>query len=280
MNKSLRIRELLESGETLVMPDAYDPISARIIQSCGFDAVQCSGCSIAVANCLGHEAELDCTLNLQVTRNIVAAVDVPVMADGEDGYGGPDKIGDTIAAFIDTGVAGINIEDQIIGAAGGVAVVEQAMMVEKLQAARQAARSAGNPGLLINSRTDALLAGRDRASGLDEAIRRGNAYLQAGADMVFITYIATLDEVRRAVRGVDGPVSIAAGQPYNMREFSVDDLRREGVARVSLPTLAILSSVQALRTALSGVRDTMSFEHLTNGDNLCTWQDIAEIIGK
>ena len=73
--------------------------------------------ALAVANCLGHEAELDRTLNLQVrTRHIVASVDVPVMADGEDGYGGPDKIGETIAAFIDAGVAGINIEDQIIGA--------------------------------------------------------------------------------------------------------------------------------------------------------------------
>ena len=114
MTQSQRLRELLRSGETLLMPDAYDPISARIIQSCGFDAVKCSGCSIAVANCLGHEAELDRTLNQQVTRSIVAAVDVPVMADGEDGYGGPREIGDTIEAFIDAGVAGINLEDQII----------------------------------------------------------------------------------------------------------------------------------------------------------------------
>ncbi|MFH0879657.1 MAG: isocitrate lyase/phosphoenolpyruvate mutase family protein [Lentisphaerota bacterium] len=280
MHPSLKIRELIKRGETLVMPDAYDPISARIIQSCGFKAVQCSGCSIAVANCLGHEAELDRALNLSVTRAIVAAVDVPVMADGEDGYGGADQIGDTIAAFVDTGVAGINIEDQVIGATGGVAVVEQAVMVEKLQSARQAARSAGNPDLLINARTDALLAGRDRASGLEEAIRRGNAYLTAGADLVFITYIATLDEVRQAVRGVDGPVSIAAGQPYNIKEFSIEDLRRQGVARISLPTLAILSSVQALRTALSGVRNTLSFEHLVRGGGLCSWQDIAKIIGK
>jgi len=279
MNQSQRIRELLESGETLLMPDAYDPISARIIQSCGFDAVQCSGCSMAVANCLGREAELDRALNLQVTRSIVAAVDVPVMADGEDGYGGPGKIGDTIAAFIDAGVAGINLEDQIIGGQTGVTVVEQAVMVEKLQMAREAADSAGNPSLVINGRTDALLASADRASGLDEAIRRSNAYLQAGADMVFVTYIATLDEVREVVRGIAGPVSIAAGQTYNMQEFTIDDLRCAGVARVSLPTLAILSTVQTLRTTLSGVRETLRFDHLTTGKTLCDWKDIAEILG-
>ena len=123
---------------------------------------------MVVANCLGHEAQLDRALNLQVTRSIVAAVDVPVMADGEDGYGGPDEIGETIEAFIDTGVAGINLEDQVIGAAAGVTVVEQTVMVEKLQAASEAAHSAGDPGLVINGRTDALLAAGDltRPSGV------------------------------------------------------------------------------------------------------------------
>ena len=67
---------------------------------------------MAVANCLGHESQLDRTLNLYVTRSIVAAVDVPVMADGEDGYGGPVETAETIAAFVDAGVAGINLEDQ------------------------------------------------------------------------------------------------------------------------------------------------------------------------
>jgi 2-methylisocitrate lyase-like PEP mutase family enzyme len=210
---------------------------------------------------------------------MVSAVDVPVMADGEDGYGGPEETGETVASFIDAGVAGINIEDQIIGNADGVAVVEQGLMIEKLQAAREAARAAGAPELVINGRTDALRAWPDRVSGLDEAIKRGNAYLQAGADLVFVTYAATLAEVQRAVAGIDGGVSIAAGQPYNMREFSIDDLRRVGVARISLPTLAILSSVQALKTALSGVRDTLGFAHLLADDKLCSWQDIAEIIG-
>jgi len=80
--------------------------------------------------------------------------------------------------------------------------------------------------------------------------------------------------------GVDGPVSIAAGQPYNMQEFSIEDLQREGVARASLPTVAILASVQALRAALSGIRDTLGFDHLTTPDRLCSWRDIADIIGK
>ena len=105
MKQSQKLRDLLMRGDTLLMPDAYDPISARIIQSCGFRAVQCSGCSIAVANCLRHESQLDLALNLEVTRKIVAAVDVPVMADGEDGYGGPDETAETIAAFVDVGIA-------------------------------------------------------------------------------------------------------------------------------------------------------------------------------
>ena len=98
--------------------------------------------------------------------------------------------------------------------------------------------------------------------------------------MVFVTYAATLDEVQEAVRGIAGPVSIAAGQPYNMHEFSIEDLRYAGVARVSLPTLAILATVQTLRTALSGVRETDGFDHVTTGNRLCEWRDVAEIIGQ
>jgi len=278
MKKTEKLREMLASGRTLLMPDAYDPISARVIQSCGFHAVQCSGCSIAIANCLKHESELSLDQNLDATRKIVSTVDVPVMADGEDGYGGPERIEQTIAAFVEAGVAGINIEDQVISATDGVAVVEQSYMVEKLQAAREAAEAAGNPHLIINGRTDVLLAWPDRDSALSEAIRRANAYLGAGADLAFVAYVSTLDEAHRAVREIEGPVSIAAGQSYNIREFSIEDLCRCGVARISLPTLAILSSIQALSTAMVGIHESHGFQHVLAGDMLCPWQRIQKLI--
>jgi 2-methylisocitrate lyase-like PEP mutase family enzyme len=97
------------------MPDAYDPISALLIQNTGFKAVQCSGYSMSIA--YGYQQEICVSLeeNLECTRRIVDAVDVPVMADAEDGYGHPEDVIDTVRKFIEVGVAGMNLEDQVLG---------------------------------------------------------------------------------------------------------------------------------------------------------------------
>ena len=89
IKKSRRLRELIRAKETLVMPDAFDPLSARIIESLGFPAVQCSGFSMALSAMRSTEADLGRDANLAATRAIVSAVAVPIMADGEDGFGDP-----------------------------------------------------------------------------------------------------------------------------------------------------------------------------------------------
>jgi 2-methylisocitrate lyase-like PEP mutase family enzyme len=114
MGKASDLRQLLKSGGTLVMPDAYDPLSARIIEKLGFKAVQCSGYSFALAACWSSEAELGRERNLAVTSAIVNAVNVPVMADGEDGFGDVAVVPSTIRAFVKAGAAGVNIEDQVL----------------------------------------------------------------------------------------------------------------------------------------------------------------------
>ncbi len=139
MKRSTRLRELLHSGQTLVMPDAYDAVSARIIERLGFQAVQCSGFSIALAACCRPEMSLGLEENLHVTGRIVQAVSVPVMADGEDGFGDASAVGETVRRYIGIGAAGVNIEDQVLGQPGGrKQVVDRQLMVEKIQAARRA----------------------------------------------------------------------------------------------------------------------------------------------
>ncbi|MDD2710565.1 MAG: isocitrate lyase/PEP mutase family protein [Verrucomicrobiae bacterium] len=114
MNKSAQLRNLLSAKETLVMPDAYDPISARIIEQAGFKAVQCSGYSFSVAACKKQEIDIGLEENLAITAGIVRAVSIPVMADGEDGFGGIEQIPNTITRYVKIGVAGINLEDQVL----------------------------------------------------------------------------------------------------------------------------------------------------------------------
>ena len=256
--KSKKLKELLNSGETLVVPDAYDPISAKLIENAGFKAVQCSGYSFSIS--AGYMQEIDVTLdeNVELTRRIVESVDVPVMADAEDGFGGPEVVIDTVERYLEAGVAGLNIEDQIPDGKSKLSIIDADLMAQKIMVARQTAEIEGFHDFVINGRTDALKSTDNRDDGLEIAIDRANQYLEAGADIAFVTYTATLDEVKQITKEVKGPVSIAAGQPYNINNFTINDLRKIGVARVSLPTLLIFSSLHAINNSLQYLK----------GDNL------------
>ena len=253
--KTKLLKKLLTSSETLVVPDAYDPISAKLIENAGFKAVQCSGYSFSIAAGYNNEIDVSLTENVEWTRRIVEAVDVPVMADAEDGYGGPEDVIETVQKFIHTGVAGLNIEDQIPDGKPGVSIVDSDTMIHKIEVAKETAEVIGKPDFIINGRTDALRSTVDRYEGLEIAIDRANQYLEAGADLAFITYVATLEEVEKIMTEIKGPVSIAAGQPYNINGFSIGDLKRYGVKRVSLPTLLILSSLHGMNQSLKYLKE-------------------------
>jgi 2-methylisocitrate lyase-like PEP mutase family enzyme len=280
MNKSAILRGLLKQPEALVMPDAYDPLSARLIERLGFKAVQCSGYSFALAACCPSEAEFGFQRNLALTKAIVEAVGVPVMADGEDGFGDPPAVGNTVRAFIQAGVAGINIEDQVLGEPGPRRVVDRKLMIEKITAARRAAQAEGLPDLVINGRTDALSVAANRQEGLKESTERANLYLDAGADLAFVTGVATMAEVKALVDDIHGPISIAAGLPNNINSISVAELKTCGVARVSLPSLAIFSVIRAISRTLIALRDSAGFAGILDENLLCSADEIAAVLKK
>jgi len=280
MSNCQKLRDLLESERPLVMPDAYDALSARIIEMAGFRAIQCSGFSMALASRAVTETRLSFEENLDITRKIVAAVQVPVMADGEDGFGGPERVFDVVAAYVEAGVSGINIEDQLLGMSETKAIVDCALMEEKICAAREGARSKGAGDLVLNARTDALAVMPDRRAGLDEAIRRGNQYFSTGADLLFVTGVKTIEEARELVLQVNGHISIAAGLAYNISAMSVKDLRACGVARVSLPTIAVLSALEAIRYTLSIVSESEDFTEITQQGLLAGMDSVAGILGR
>jgi len=254
MDKSKRLKKLLNSGKTLIMPDAYDPISAKLIQKAGFKAIQCSGYSFSIQAGYKREIDLNVDENIERTQKIVQAVDIPVMADAEDGYGGPEDVLDTVDRFIQAGVAGLNIEDQVQGKLP-LSIADEDLMVQKIILARETAEAEDIHDFIINGRTDALRSTKDSEEGLEIAIDRANQYLDAGADLAFIAYIETLEEVKKAVKEVKGPISVAAGMPYNITELSINDLIKCGVARVSLPTLLIYSNLKATEHSLKKLKE-------------------------
>jgi 2-methylisocitrate lyase-like PEP mutase family enzyme len=278
MNASKRLRDLLRGNETLVMPDAYDPISARIIEQAGFKAIQCSGYSFSVARCRKQEIDVGLEENIAITGSIVAAVSAPVMADGEDGFGGVEQVANTIDRYVEIGTAGVNLEDQVLDRKPGTRIIDSGLMQEKIRTGRSAAKAAGNPDLVINGRTDALRAFGSKQEGLREAIQRGNLYLEAGADIVFVTAVSALEEVRELVREIHGPLSIAAGLAYNLHAFSINDLKELGVARVSLPSIAISATIKALLESMDALKSGV-FTSLIQQGRLCSPQDIGRLIG-
>jgi 2-methylisocitrate lyase-like PEP mutase family enzyme len=277
MRNSKILKDLIDSDETLIMPDAYDPISAKIIEYMGFKAVQCSGFSFAISACRKNEADISCNENLSITSRIVDSVSIPVMADGEDGFGGLEQIPKTIKGYIKAGASGINMEDQVFDKKNRADIIECSLMLDKIKAAKNAAKLYGNPDLLINGRTDALSAFEKRKEGLSEAIKRANLYLEAGSDMVFVTKVTSLDEAKLLVKEINGPLSIAAGLSYNINNFSINDLKEIGIARVSLPTIAITAIVKSLLVTIDALKSG-EFIEILDKKLLCTYEDIAQIM--
>ncbi len=225
--KSRRLRELVRSPEILVMPGAYDVLSALLFQQLGFQAIQ--GTSGGIAAALGYPdgEAISRDLFVQLSASFAAAVSLPVNADGEKGYGDAAGIKETVRALVAAGVAGMNLEDSI--AKGGSGLVELGQQLEKITAVMDAKRELGSE-FFLNARVDSFhVITNDPKKALDEAIRRGNAYAEAGGDCIFYLGLHSAETIGIVAKEVKAPVSILAG-PQSPTVSQLQDL---GVARVS-----------------------------------------------
>lgn len=248
MRKTTQLKQLLLARQALPCPGVYDALSARIAQNCGFQAVQISGYGIS-ASSLGITDASFTSLEevVRITSNIVRAVSIPVMADADTGYGNAVNVWWTTRRLEETGAAGMNLEDQCLpkrcGHMAGKQLISLEEMVGKIRAAADART---DKDFVINARTDAAF-----VCGIDEAIRRGNAYLEAGADMVFLESPATVEEIKRGVNEIHGPVSINMLEGGRTPRLTFQELRELGVARVSCPMLTSLAAARAVQQTLT-----------------------------
>ncbi|RIQ11091.1 isocitrate lyase/PEP mutase family protein [Jiangella rhizosphaerae] len=218
------LRALHVPGAPLVLPNAWDAASARMVQAAGFPAVATS--SAATAAVLGYEDGEAAPVEdvLAAAARIVRAVDVPVTVDFERGYGlAPDELVERFAA---TGAAGLNLEDSDPRSEAMIDAAEQADFLAEVRAA---ARSLG-ADLVINARTDSFL--RRAGSPEDQlaaSIERGTRYVAAGADCVYPIGAGDPGAIRALTGGIPGPVNVGYGQGAR----SPADYASLGVARVS-----------------------------------------------
>ncbi|MBN1639299.1 MAG: isocitrate lyase/PEP mutase family protein [Ignavibacteriales bacterium] len=260
MNIYTKLKDLLNSNTTLVVPDAYDGMSARIIEEIGFKAVQCSGYSFSLSKKYKKESLITLDENISITRSIVNSVNVPVFADAEDGYASGDIFLNNITKFVKTGIAGINIEDQNLWSGyTNELLLPLSESINRIKTVKD-----NFPDLILNARTDALSVSKDKKDGIREAIKRSNAFYENGANLCFITGVSTKEEIKLLKKEIHGPISIAAGLPYNMNNFDISDCIDLEIARVSLPSVMIYAAIKAQYDILKIIKQSGSFNGISD----------------
>ncbi len=245
------LKKRLQAGETIVAPGAYDPISARLIQSLGFDTIYTGG-YMSGAHLAVTEPLMTMTEQVEVGARVARSVPLPVICDADAGYGEPVHAMHCVRTFEAAGIAAIHIEDQFFPKrasyhAGLEHVIPRDEFLEKMRYALQART---DPDFLIIGRTDAFTAVE---GDMDEAIRRGNALRDLGVDVVMprgVRQKEDLDTFRRGVPGV--PLLVIAGAD----DITVEEYAGLGYQVVIYATTPIIAAVNGMRQVYQSLRDT------------------------
>lgn len=258
MKKTTILRKAIMERRAVVVPGCHDALSARIIEKCGFEAIQVSGFGLAGSLLAKPDVGLVQMKDiLDMTWNIVQAVNIPVMADIDTGGGNAINAAWVTERVITIGAAGLNIEDQVFpkrcGHMAGKEVIPAEEMVGKIKACARV-RDRLDPDFIINARTDVFA-----IAGLDEAIRRCNLYLEAGADLVFIDGIRSRADIERAVKEIKGPLSVNlmdAVTGVKTELIPIPELAKMGVGRVSIPVASIMVMHKALTDFFTALKNS------------------------
>jgi 2-methylisocitrate lyase-like PEP mutase family enzyme len=260
MKKTTALRTAIMERRAVVVPGCHDVLSAKVIEDCGFEAIQISGYGLA-ASLLGKPdvGLVQMKDVLDISWNVAQAVAIPVMADVDTGGGNAVNAASIVDRLVPMGLAGMNIEDQVFpkrcGHMAGKEVIPAEEMAGKVRACAQT-RDALDPDFVINARTDVFA-----VAGLDEAIRRCNLYLEAGADLVFIDGIKTRADIEKAVAAIHGPLSVNlmdAISGMKTELVPIPELAKMGVGRVSIPVASCMVAHKALTTFFTALRSSPS----------------------
>jgi methylisocitrate lyase len=246
-----RFRELLEAPEVLILPGAYDALSARMIEKAGFDAVTAGG----LAGIASMMAEPD--IGQSNVRDyadhyarVCGAVTVPVTVDGDTGFGDVNNVRHMTRAFEAAGVAAFVINDQVFPQRCGYLPGKQVVPVEEMLAKIKAAVDARqDETMMIGARTDAAL-----VSGLNEAIDRSCLFLEAGADFAKPQCVDKPEDIIRVVREVPCPHITTLSQAAGLHKHDIKELTALGVAAISLPSITLFSAMTAVKNNLATLK--------------------------
>lgn len=271
-----RLQALLSSEPMLVVPGCFNALSALLIEQAGFPAIYVSGAALA-GNFLGYPDIGLASMSevLENARRIVQVTTLPVICDIDTGYGNPINVIRTVREFESAGVAGVQLEDQVMpkkcGHTEGKLLVPAAEMVQKIKAAVDARR---DPDFVLIARTDAI-----GVTGLEDALARANAYREAGADVLFVEAPRTVEEMRAITRSVPGP------HLANMVEgggktpvLPARELQAIGYKIAIYPVSLWMSSLKAMQEVLAVLREDGTTDRYAA--RMVSFHEMFETVGR
>lgn len=260
--KAEAFRQMHDGKRILVLPNAWDGASARIFEDAGFGAIATTSAGVSYTAGYADGQMIPRDAMAVIVGWIAHSVSVPVTADMESGFGREaGDVAETVRIIIEAGAVGMNLEDTIHGADRQLYEMETA--VERVRAAREAADNAGVP-IVINARTDVYLLGiGEKSTRFDHAVRRLNAYREAGADCLYPMGFLDAETIARMVKAVNGPINVMGvpGMP------SAAELQRLGVARVSTASGPARVAMTATRKIARDLMRSGSFD-IFGGDTM------------
>lgn len=255
--KALRFHELHHGSSPLLLPNAWDAASACIFEQAGFQAVATTSSGLAAS--LGYQdgQQIRRDMLIEVVTRIARVLSIPLSVDLEAGYGSDtNDVLETVKAIIAAGAVGINIEDSTKQQTPSL--VDISAQVELLQAIREITNNVGMP-LVINARTDVfLLSSEPTATNVDEAIRRANAYRQAGADCLFLIGVSDASTIEHLVQAIDGPINVV-GSPSAP---TIPELAQLGVARISFASGLMRAALAHLQQISRELLEEGTYTHM------------------
>jgi len=275
MRYASSLRKILTEERTLLVPGAYDAFSAKILKQAGFKVIYMSGSAVTASlTGLPDVGFLTMTEMVNRARDIVGAIDLPLICDADNGYGNPINVIRTVREYERAGVAGIHMEDQVApkrcGHFEGKQIIPAEEMVKKIEAAIYARE---DEAFLLIARTDAC-----SVAGLDEALKRARLYSEAGADMIFVESPQSVDELTKISETLSHvPLLVNMVEGGKTPTLPFEDLQKMGFKIVLYPTStirAVAKTLQELASHLYKVGYTKDFE-----SRLVTFEGRNQITG-
>ncbi len=276
LKKTTLLRRLLKTEDVVLAPGCFNALSARLVEQAGFKVIYVSGAAVA-GNFLGYPdiGLLALPEILENARNICQVTTLPVICDADTGFGNAINMMRTVREFENAGVAGIQIEDQVMpkkcGHTEGKLLISKAEMVQKVKAAVDARK---DPDFTFVVRTDAIA-----VNGLEDALDRGLAYQEAGADVVFIEAPRTVEEMRRICKTFKAPLlanMVEGGGKTPV--LPLKELKEMGYKLVIYPVSTHMAAIKAMQDVLAVLKqDGISHRF---ADRMVPFQEMFEVVGR